>query len=109
MQLGGPGARLLGNRGGLPPADDDTYDCLYLWAIQITLGEGERFVKLDHDGEESAWSDSLEDVLPFALSEDPSRIPTTRTTRMKMTKTTTRSMANIGTEPRRREPPPARA
>ena len=44
MQLGGPGARLLGNRGGLPPADDDTYDCLYLWAIQITLGEGERFV-----------------------------------------------------------------
>ena len=44
VQLGGPGARLLGNRGGLPPADDDTYDCLYLWAIQITLGEGERFV-----------------------------------------------------------------
>ena len=71
VQLGGPGARLLGNRGDLPPADDDTYDCLYLWAIQITLGEGERFVKLDHDGEESAWSDSLEDVLPFALSEDP--------------------------------------
>ena len=25
VQLGGPGARLLGNRGGLPPADDDTY------------------------------------------------------------------------------------
>ena len=75
VQLGGPGARLLGNRGGLPPADDDTYDCLYLWAIQITLGEGERFVKLDHDGEESAWSDSLEDVLPFALSEDPEQDP----------------------------------
>ena len=71
-------ARLLGNRGGLPPADDDTLRLpACTWAIQITLGEGERFVKLDHDGEESAWSDSLEDVLPFALSEDPSRIPTT--------------------------------
>ena len=71
VQLGGPGARLLGNRGGLPPGDEDTYDCLYLWAIQISLNEGERFVKLDHDGEESVWSDNLEDVLPFALSEDP--------------------------------------
>ena len=71
VQLGGPGARLLGNRGGLPQSDDDTYDCLYLWAIEISLNEGERFVKLDHDGEESAWSDSLEDVLPFALTEEP--------------------------------------
>jgi len=71
VQLGGPGARLLGNRGGLPPSDDDTYDCLYLWAIEISLNEGERFIKLDHDGEESAWSDSLEDVLPFALTEEP--------------------------------------
>lgn len=71
VQLGGPGARLLGNRGGLPQSDDETYDCLYLWAIAISLNEGERFVKLDHDGEESAWSDSLEDVLPFALTEEP--------------------------------------
>jgi len=71
VQLGGPGARLLGNRGGLPPSDDDSYDCLYLWAIEISLNEGERFVKLDQDGEESAWSDSLEDVLPFALTEEP--------------------------------------
>lgn len=71
VQLGGPGARLLGNRGGLPQSDDDTYDCLYLWAIQISLNDGERFIKLDHDGEESAWSDNLEDVLPFALTEEP--------------------------------------
>ena len=54
-----------------PQTDDDTYDCLYLWAIQISLNEGERFIKLDHDGEESAWSDNLEDVLPFALTEEP--------------------------------------
>ena len=70
VQLGGAGARLLGNRG-LPQSGDDTYDCLYLWAIQISLNEGERFIKLDHDGEESAWSDHLEDVLPFALTEEP--------------------------------------
>lgn len=71
VQLGGPQARLLGNRGGLDPADNDTYDCLYLWAIQITTVEGERFVKLDQNGEETAWSDDLADVLPFALSEEP--------------------------------------
>lgn len=70
VQMGGPDARLLGNQGGLPAAHDDAYDCLYLWAIQITLTEGERFVKLDQDGEESAWSDTLTDVLPFALSEE---------------------------------------
>jgi len=71
VQMGGPQARLLGNRGGLNPADDDTYDCLYLWAVQITLAEGERFVKLDQAGEEAAWSDDLADVLPFALHDDP--------------------------------------
>lgn len=70
VQMGGPNARLLGNRGGLTATDEDAYDCLYLWAIQITLAEGERFVKLDQDGEESAWSDTLSDVLPFALSEE---------------------------------------
>ena len=69
VQLGGTGARLLGNRGACRRRRRHLR--LYLWAIQITLGEGERFVKLDHDGEESAWSDSLEDVLPFALTEDP--------------------------------------
>ncbi|OAE60773.1 hypothetical protein A7J67_05290 [Achromobacter xylosoxidans] len=75
VQMGGPGARLLGNRGGLPQSDDDTYDCLYLWAIQISLNDGERFIKLDHDGEESAWSDNLEEVLPFALTEEPQPDP----------------------------------
>lgn len=71
VQLGGAQARLLGNRGGLDPADHDSYDCLYLWAVQITLTEGERFVKLDQSGDEAAWSDDLTDVLPFALSEEP--------------------------------------
>ncbi|ALM84667.1 hypothetical protein [Bordetella sp. N] len=70
VQMGGTGARLLGNRGGLDATDEDVYDCLYLWAVQITLTEGERFVKLDQDGEEAAWSDTLTDVLPFDLTDE---------------------------------------
>jgi len=70
VQMGGPGSRLLGNRGGLDHTDEDTFDCLYLWAVQITLTEGERFVKLDQDGEEAAWSDILADVLPFDLTDE---------------------------------------
>jgi len=71
VQLGGPGARLVGSRGGLSPTDTDPYDCLYLWVILINTKEGERFIKLDQDGEESAWSDDLADMLPFALGEEP--------------------------------------
>lgn len=71
VQLGGPNARLLGNRGGLEPSDMDAYDCIYLWAIQITQVEGERFVKIDQSGEETAWSDDLLDMLPFALTDEP--------------------------------------
>ncbi|MFJ1302532.1 hypothetical protein ACILG0_21435 [Pseudomonadota bacterium AL_CKDN230030165-1A_HGKHYDSX7] len=71
VQMGGKDARLLGGLGGLPDAATQTYDCIYLWAVQISLVEGERFVKLDQEGEECAWSDDLADVLPFALSEDP--------------------------------------
>lgn len=70
VQMGGPQARVLGNRGGLSLADDAVYDCLYLWAIEIVATEGDRFVKLDQEGEAAAWSDTLQDVLPFALADD---------------------------------------
>lgn len=70
VQLGGAGARLLGNRGGLPLTQTDAYDCVYLWAILIAPAETERFIKLDQDGKESAWSDALADMLPFALSDE---------------------------------------
>lgn len=70
VQMGGPGARLLGNRGGLSGTEETAYACLYLWGIQISAVEGERFVKLDQEGEASAWSDSLADLLPFALSDE---------------------------------------
>lgn len=70
VQMGGAQARLLGNRGGLSMGDDTQYDCLYLWAVEIVGTEGDRFVKLDQEGEAAAWSDTLQDVLPFALGED---------------------------------------
>ena len=69
VQLGGKEARLLGQSGGLPESAD-AYDCLYLLAIQLSANEGERFVKIDDDGEESAWSDVLSEVLPFSLDEE---------------------------------------
>jgi hypothetical protein len=69
VQLGGKEARLLGQSGGLPESAD-AYDCLYLLAVQLSANEGERFVKIDEDGEESAWSDVLAEVLPFSLDEE---------------------------------------
>lgn len=69
VQLGGAGAKVLGQRGGLPQSAE-AYDCVFLWAVQISTNEGERFVKIDQDGEESAWSDELVDVLPFSLQDE---------------------------------------
>jgi len=69
VQLGGKNARLLGQSGGLPESTE-AYDCLFLLAIQLSAVEGERFVKIDHDGEESAWSDELSEVLPFSIVDE---------------------------------------
>lgn len=68
VNLGGPDARFLGNRGGLP-LDEDALECEFLWAIQLTDVGDIRFIKLDHDGEEVAWVAELSDILPFGLSE----------------------------------------
>ncbi len=70
VQIGGPGARIVGNKGGLEPGDD-VYDCEYLWAVQLSDIEGVRFIKVDQDGEEIAWSDDLRSVLPFELTDAP--------------------------------------
>lgn len=70
MQLGGPGARWVGSRGGLEGGPGDVYDCIYLWAIQLSPLPGERYIKLDHQGEEFDWSDRLADLLPFELTEE---------------------------------------
>jgi len=72
VQAGGPGARFLGSRGGLALEDDQPLECEFLWAIQLCGLEGVRFIKVDGDGEGAAWTDTLADVLPFAMDEAPS-------------------------------------
>lgn len=70
VQIGGPGARLLGNTGGMKVADGDVFDCEYLWAIQLSDLEGVRYIKVDQDGDEVAWTENLADVLPFVMVDD---------------------------------------
>lgn len=71
-QMGGSGAQRLGNAGGLSPAPDDVHDCRLLWAIQVGTELGERYVRLDSTGQVEAWSDSLEELLPFQVDADES-------------------------------------
>lgn len=68
VQAGGPGARFIGNLGGLSLDPSDSLECELLWAIQLSELEGARYIKVDSDGEEAAWADALADVLPFALT-----------------------------------------
>ena len=69
VQMGGPGARFVGNRGGLD-LDAETYDCRYMWAIQITDDPEARFVRLDHQGEEFDYANHLAELLPFVLTDE---------------------------------------
>lgn len=69
VQLGGQSARLLGNRGGLPDDDHEIYDCQCLWMIQLSPLEGVRYIKVDDQGDEVGWTDTLSEILPFAVQE----------------------------------------
>jgi hypothetical protein len=68
VQLGGKEARLLGGTGGVE-AQDEPYDCSYLWSIQITEYDDERYVKLDSTGEVIDASPTLDALLPFSIVE----------------------------------------
>lgn len=68
VQAGGPEARFLGNLGGLTLDPSEPLECELLWAIQLSELEGARYIKVDSDGEEAAWADTLAEVLPFALT-----------------------------------------
>jgi len=69
VQMGGPGARFVGNRGGLD-LDTEVYDCQYLWAIQITEDPEARFVRLDQNGDEFDFAMELSELLPFDLTDE---------------------------------------
>src|SRR3546814_15442249 len=51
-------------------ADGDVFDCEYLWAIQLSDLEGVRFIKVDQEGEEVAWTENLQDILPFVMADE---------------------------------------
>lgn len=70
VQAGGPGARFVGNNGGLDLADGQAVDCEFLWAIQLSELEGCRYTKVDASGEETGWSDDLAELLPFQLIDN---------------------------------------
>ena len=69
VQMGWPGATFVGGRGGLD-LDTETYDCRYMWAIQITEDPEARFVRLDEQGEEFDFSNDLAGLLPFDLTDE---------------------------------------
>ncbi|MYN14575.1 hypothetical protein GSY71_15660 [Pusillimonas sp. TS35] len=70
VEAGGKNARLLGHHGGLPDAGNETYTCEYLWAIQLSDLEDARYIKVDQAGDEVAWTNNLQDILPFVMNED---------------------------------------
>lgn len=70
VQIGGSPARIVGNKGGLVIADGDAYECEYLWAIQLSPLESVRYIKVDQEGDEVAWTDNLLEILPFAVVDE---------------------------------------
>src|SRR5690606_36941638 len=70
VQIGGDGARYVGNTGGMTLSDGEVYDCEYLWAIQLSDLEGVRYIKVDQEGDEVAWADKLQDILPFIMKDE---------------------------------------
>lgn len=68
VQMGGPGTQVLGQGGGLD-AHQVVYDCAFLWAIEITDDQQERFVRLDPEGEVFDAAPDLAMLLPFHVEE----------------------------------------
>lgn len=68
VQMGGTGTKLLGQQGGLN-ASLEQFDCIFLWAVEITDDPDERFVRLDQDGEVFDTASELATLLPFSLQE----------------------------------------
>lgn len=71
VQVGGAGARLIGNKGGLPLEQSEVYVCEFLWAVQLSDTEGVRFIKIDQDGNDVAWTNNLREIMPFDVTDEP--------------------------------------
>lgn len=69
VEIGGNHARLLGSQGGLDISDGSIFDCQYLWAIQLCQLEHIRFIKVDQEGDEVAWTETLAEILPFDIAD----------------------------------------
>lgn len=70
VQIGGANTRLLGSQGGLNIAANETYSCQFLWAIQLSDTENIRYIKIDDQGDDVAWSNELSELLPFHIDGD---------------------------------------
>lgn len=71
VQIGGANALLLGSQGGVKIAENEIYSCRFMWAIQRTDADDVKYVKINHEGDENAWGETLKEVLPFDMSGDP--------------------------------------
>lgn len=69
VNLGGDGGNFLGNQGGLNLDTNEEYVCEFMWAIQVSDIIGVRYIKVDHEGEEIAWTNDLKEILPFDIND----------------------------------------
>jgi len=69
IQLGGPGARYAGNRGGLDTGDD-VYSCECLWIIQLSDEDDARYTKVDPLTQEFVTGSDLRELLPFDVNDE---------------------------------------
>lgn len=71
VQIGGANARLLGSQGGVQLKENESYTCRLMWAVQRADDDEVQYIKINHEGDENAWGEFLQDILPFDLATDP--------------------------------------
>ena len=71
VQIGGANARLLGSQGGVQLNESESYSCRLMWAVQRADEDEVQYIKVNHEGDENAWGEHLQDILPFNLAADP--------------------------------------
>ena len=71
VQIGGTNARILGSQGGVQLKENESYSCRLMWAVQRADEEDVKYIKINHEGDENAWGECLQDILPFNLTIAP--------------------------------------